>query len=213
MRKQATIYMLICCIWLCLSFSMTAFADGLVPYEGGTATSAPSANTGVGTSGNKDAADNTHDYAGEIFSSGTYTEDPTVTNTVDTIAKVSSWVITLVVGAIPHLLAIVIVIDLVCLLLPQINTLLAGIPIKLYSDTVTEINGIQFTGNGDGNAAGGTAEKKDLKGYSKYLYYFKTKVPELILAFVMFLLLYTGLLFKLIFFVANHIVGWIDGLI
>lgn len=209
MKKRAMFYMFICCVWLCLSFGMTAFAGGLVPYEGGSSGSSPSTSANAGT----DNQDDVHDYAGEIFSSMTYTEDPTVTKTVNTIAQVTSWVITFVVGTMPHLLAIVMVVDLVCLLLPQINSLLAGAPIKLYSDTVTEINGIQFTGNSENGASGGTTEKKDLKGYSKYLYYFRTKLPELIFAFAMFLLLYTGLLFKLVFFVVNHIVGWIDGIV
>lgn len=124
-----------------------------------------------------------------------------------------SRIITFVIGVVPYVMGISMVIDIVCLLIKQVNVLLAGLPIQLYSDTVIEINGIQFVGTGEGNKGTTNVEKKDLKGQSKFLYYIKSKFFDILIAVTLFLLLHTGILFNVIFWIANRIVGWIDGLI
>ena len=189
--------------WIGLFSTSVLAANNLVPYDD---TSQSSSVTAVTASTPEDSVKEPHDYAGEIFQDVKYSEDPAVTGAVSSVAKVLSWIITFVIG-------ILMVIDIVCLLIKQVNVLLAGLPIQLYSDTVIEINGIQFVGTGEGNKGTTNVEKKDLKGQSKFLYYIKSKFFDILIAVTLFLLLHTGILFNVIFWIANRIVGWIDGLI
>lgn len=196
--------------WIGLFSTSVLAANNLVPYDD---TSQSSSVTAVTVSTPEDSVKEPHDYAGEIFQDVKYSEDPAVTGAVSSVAKVLSWIITFVIGVVPYVMGILMVIDIVCLLIKQVNVLLAGLPIQLYSDTVIEINGIQFVGTGEGNKGTTNVEKKDLKGQSKFLYYIKSKFFDILIAVTLFLLLHTGILFNVIFWIANRIVGWIDGLI
>lgn len=209
-RRYLAVLLISAMFWI-LTCGITAMAESnLVPYEGPpsqTSTTTSTQSTPEGTESQP------RDYAGEVFKDVQYTEDPAVTSAVSSVAKVLSWIVTFVIGVVPYVMGILMIIDIVCLLIKQVNVLLAGFPIQLYSDTVIEINGVQFVGTGDGNKGTTNVEKKDLKGQSKFLYYIKCKVFDIIIAITLFLLLHTGILFNVIFWVANRIVGWIDGLI
>lgn len=196
--------------WICLFSTSVLAANNLVPYDDTSQSSSATTST-VSTPG--DSSKEPHDYAGEIFQDVKYSEDPAVTGAVSSVAKVLSWIITFVIGVVPYVMGILMVIDIVCLLIKQVNVLLAGLPIQLFSDTVIEINGIQFVGTGEGNKGTTNVEKKDLKGQSKFLYYIKSKFFDILIAVTLFLLLHTGILFNVIFWIANRIVGWIDGLV
>lgn len=209
-RRYLAVLLISAMFWI-LTCGVTAMAESsLVPYEG------PPSQTSTTTSGQSPSGgteSQPRDYAGEVFKDIQYSEDPAVSSAVDSVAKVLSWIITFVVGVVPYVMSILMVIDVVCLLIKQVNVLLAGFPIQLYSDTVIEINGVQFVGTGEGSKSSTNVEKKDLKGQSKFLYYIKCKVFDIIIAITLFLLLHTGILFNVVFWVANQIVGWIDGLV
>lgn len=212
MKKKMYVFSLFACFmcWIGLFSTSVLAVNNLVPYDD---TSQSSSVTAVTASTPEDSVKEPHDYAGEIFQDVKYSEDPAVTGAVSSVAKVLSWIITFVIGVVPYVMGILMVIDIVCLLIKQVNVLLAGLPIQLYSDTVIEINGIQFVGTGEGNKGTTNVEKKDLKGQSKFLYYIKSKFFDILIAVTLFLLLHTGILFNVIFWIANRIVGWIDGLI
>lgn len=210
--RYLAVLLLSAMIWI-MTCGLTAMAEGnLVPYDGPSSSQSSTVSTPQQSSG-QSTTSTPRDYAGEVFKDIQYSEDPAVTSAVSSVAKVLSWVITFVVGVVPYVMSILMVIDIVCILIKQANVLLAGLPIQLFSDTVIEINGIQFVGSGEGNKGSTNVEKKDLKGQSRFLYYIKSKLFDIIIAITLFLLLHTGILFNVVFWVANHIVGWIDGLV
>lgn len=199
--------MMLCCMFM---FSMSAYADNeLVPYNPGNTTSTAANNTSTGTSASNDSGPT--DYAGQLFQETQIMENETVNATVQTIAQIASGLITLVLGAITSVLSIIIVIDICCLLIKPLTGILAKLPIQLFSDEVSAITGIQYTGNTEGGG-GATVEKVDLKGKPVFLYYIEKKAITIIPAVIILILLGTGLLFKGVFFVANVVVSWFAGL-
>lgn len=207
-RALGVFLMMLCCVFM---FSMSAFADNnLVPYNpGGTITVADS-NTSAGTAGNTGGEPT--DYAGQLFQETQIMENETVNATVSAIANVASALITLVLGAITSILSIIMVIDICCLLIKPLTGLLAKLPIQLFSDEVSAITGIQYTGNTEGGG-GAAVEKVDLKGKPAFLYYIEKKAVTIIPAIIILILLGTGLLFKGVFFVSNVVVSWFAGLL
>ena len=149
--------MMLCCMFM---FSMSAYADNeLVPYNPGSTTSTAANNTSTGTSVSNDSGPT--DYAGQLFQETQIMENETVNATVQTIAQIASGLITLVLGAITSVLSIIIVIDICCLLIKPLTGILAKLPIQLFSDEVSAITGIQYTGNTEGGG-GAAVEKVDL---------------------------------------------------
>lgn len=199
--------MMLCCMFM---FSMSAYADNeLVPYNPGSTTSTAANNTSTGTSTSNDSGPT--DYAGQLFQETQIMENETVNATVQTIAQIASGLITLVLGAITSVLSIIIVIDICCILIKPLTGILAKLPIQLFSDEVSAITGIQYTGNTEGGG-GAAVEKVDLKGKPAFLYYIEKKAITIIPAVIILILLGTGLLFKGVFFVANVVVSWFAGL-
>lgn len=214
MRKRLILFRFMCCILCFIAISGSAFASELVPYPGDSTTSS-SQGALMPTPGQSQVASGgstSHDYAGEIFTSPTYTEDPMVSSAVRSISTAVSYVFTFVIGVVPHLMALLMLVDICCMLFKPLNVLLTGLPIQLFSDTVTEITGISYAGKTEGGAAASAPQKTELK-MPKWLYYLEKKLPELLVAFALFLLLYSGVLFDLLFMGANAIVGVIEGVV
>lgn len=209
-RILGAFLMMLCCIFM---FSVQAFADNnLVPYNpGGTSAVTESGGTPTGGASGQGNSSEPTDYAGQLFQETQIMENETVNATVGAIAKVASALITLVLGAITSILSIIMVIDICCLLIKPLTGLLAKLPIQLFSDEVSAITGIQYTGNTEGGG-GATVEKVDLKGKPAFFYYIEKKAVTIIPAIIILILLGTGLLFKGVFFVSNHVVSWFAGL-
>lgn len=206
-RILGVFLMMLCCMFM---FNVSAFADNnLVPYNPGSSSSVTSESTTSGAETSSDSG--TKDYAGQLFQETQIMENETVSGAVNTIANFASMLITLVLGAITSILAIIMLIDICCLLIKPLTGILAKLPIQLFSDEVSAITGIQYVGNTEGSST--TVEKVDLKGKPAFLYYIEKKALLIIPAIILLILLGSGLLFKGVFFVANIVVSWFEGLL
>lgn len=197
----------VCCF---TTFSTVAFAENnLVPYE-------PGGRTGVSTSPSQanSASDDVHDYAGELFEHTTIVKDPGVSSVVQTISQVASVFLTFIVGVLPVLLTIQILVDIVCILLKPAALLMSRFPFQLNADEAIMVTGIQFVGgSGEGDARATNIEKVDLKGENPVLFYVKRRFIAILFAIIMCMLLGTGLMFDIVFWIANHVISWIAGIL
>lgn len=183
-------------------FNITAFAsNNLQPYV-------PGGQPSVSAPGQQNPSDNTsgRDYAGELFQSTEIVTDPGVNQAVSTVTKWVSVLVTLVLSFFPLVCTIQAVIDVVCIVLEPVAVLVAKVPFPINSKEAMGITGIQREG-----AQG--VENIDLKGQNPVVCYFVKRGWTLFFGVVFCLLLGTGLLFDIIFFAANHVVGWISGII
>lgn len=213
MNKLKRLFACLCLNILCglFAFSGAAYATtSLVPYESQQATQQGTA----GNAGTAQTGDDVKDYAGDVFVAGEIKKTDAADSAVQTISNVASVILTFVVGVVPTLLTIQILIDIVCVLLKPAAVLLSHAPIQITSDEEIMITGIQFVGGtGQGEAQATSIEKADLKGENPVLFYLKRRLVTIILSVTMCVLLSTGVLFKVVYWVSNHIVSWIAGLV
>lgn len=194
--------------WCILTVTALADSPELVPYDPGAVASAPAADTTVAPSNSNEPVD----YAGQLFTDTQFQQTPEVEGIVSTIANAASWLVTLVIGAIAPIMTIQLVIDMVCILLRPAAELCAHLPIQIVSDLCISITGIQFVGSGGNGGSGTSIEKADLKKENPFIFYIRNRLVTIVLAVIIFILLGSGLLFKIVFFLANTVVGWIAGL-
>lgn len=203
-RALSIIFSCVCCL---VFLSMSAFAaNDLTPYQPGGTTEQSTPTTPTTPSGGNNGGNGVPDYAGQLFQETEISPNETVQGVVSSISNVASALITFVLGALTSILTIGIVIDICCLLIKPLTSALAKLPIQLFSDEVSAITGIQYTGSTEGGS-NTSVEKVDLKGKPVFLYYLEKKAFLIIPSVVILILLGTGLLFKGVFFVSNHIVS------
>lgn len=199
--------LVVCCFLMSTS---VAFAENsLVPYEPGGQTATSSATPAQ--SGNDDGV---HDYAGDLFEHTVITKDPGVSSIVQTVSQVASVILTFIIGVLPVLLTVQILVDIVCILLKPAALLMSRFPFQINADEAIMVTGIQFVGgSGEGDARATSIEKADLKGENPVLFYIKRRLIAILFAIIMCMLLGSGLMFEIIFWVANHVVSWIAGIL
>lgn len=205
MKIKRALCVIFSCMFCFVLLGVSAFAaNDLTPYQPGGTTEQSTPSTPTTPSGGNGG--DVPDYAGQLFQGTELTPNETVQGVVDSISNVASALITFVLGALTSILTIGIVIDICCLLIKPLTSALAKLPIQLFSDEVTAITGIQYTGSTEGGS-NTSIEKVDLKGKPVFLYYLEKKAFLIIPSVVILILLGTGLLFKGVFFVSNHIVS------
>lgn len=216
--KQQILKLLLCCAIMFLTLSrgtFTAFADGnnaLVPYvdENGQQVA-----TGDATNNGS-----LHDYAGEIFSTPELHTDPSVSAAVKSVQNIFSKVLTFIAGIAATLFGAQIVIDMLCLEIKPLTVGLSKLPVQLYSSTVETLTGIAYTGATNGNSGGTAApaaptgaDGKQLSSKDKLFYYLKERIVLIFFVLLFMTLVYSGVLFKLIYWIINYIVTWIGGIV
>ncbi len=205
MKTKQIVCLFIALVCGAVLFSLSAFAadnNSLTPYTPGGSQVEQST---VGSSSNP-----APDYAGQLFQNPELSQNETVNKAVTSVAKVASALITLVLGVITSILTIQMVIDICCILIKPLTSLLATLPFQVFNDEVTEITGIQYVGNTGEKGSSGTVEKVDLKGKPAFFYYLEKRALIIIPAIIILILLGTGLLFDGVFFIANKVVALVD---
>lgn len=215
MSKIKRLFACFCMCIMCsiVTFSSVAYATNtLIPYESQPAVQDSTPGAGDGQGNNQTNED--IKYAEDIFTVGELKKTDAADSAVETVSNIASIILTFVVGVVPILLTIQILIDIVCILLKPAAVALSHAPIQITSDEEIMITGIQFVGGtGQGEAQSTSIEKVDLKGENPVLFYLKRRLVTIILSVTMCILLSTGVLFNVIFWVSNHIVSWVAGLI
>lgn len=210
-------------ICLCLSIFSSgkiAFADSggntLVPYSG-------SDGNNQQIVGDTDVSKSSiPDYAGEIFDVPEVHTDPSVRAAVASIQNILSKALSFIAGVAVTIIGAQIVIDMLCLVLKPLAVGLSKLPIQVYSDTVASLTGIAYTG--PANANGGTAaaapapapagaDGKDMSSKDMILFYVKKRIILIALALFFMTLIYSGVFFRLMFWLINHLVSYVDGVV
>lgn len=153
------------------------------------------------------------DYTGGLFYAPELKPDTSLSDPINrTVQSWASTLITIVVQTLPCLLVIVVLADVMCLLFPPVMAFLANfMPIQIFSDEVSTITGVAFTGrNKDGGGA--AIQKVDLNGMHPLVYYVRHKFVTIVLAFLIITLIVSNVWFTLMSSIINTIVGWLAGL-
>lgn len=189
----------------------TAFADNeLIPYDPSGTIQSTISETQTKPSTPSASSSTQTDYAGILFENPQIVKDETVQNVTNSVTNFASILITLVISIAPVLLTIQIVIDVICILFKPVATGFSRLPLQINSNEAIAITGVQFVGSGKDNAS--TVEKAEVTG-NPMLFYFKSRMFTIIIAFTFLVLLGTGLLFKGVFWVANTVTGWVDNIL
>lgn len=145
------------------------------------------------------------DYAGDLFGDVELNMDNSYAEpAIKSIRAVVSIVVSVVVSILPLWVVFSTMIDTLCILASPIMWAFANlVPIQLFSSEVSQITGVQFAGQ-----SGGTpAPAKDLGNQNKYVWYFKEKFITCLFAFLMVVLVSTGVYFDILNWIINMIVG------
>lgn len=153
------------------------------------------------------------DYTEGLFYAPELKPDKSLSEPINrTVQSWASTLITIVVQTLPCLLVIVVLADVMCLLFPPVMTFMANfMPIQIFSDEVSAITGVAFTGrNKDGSGA--SIQKVELNGMHPLVYYVRHKFVTIVLAFLIITLIVSNVWFTLMSSIINTVVGWLAGL-
>lgn len=145
------------------------------------------------------------DYAGNLFGDVELNMDNSYAEpAIRSIRAIVSIVVSVVVSILPLWVVFSTMIDTLCILASPIMWAFANLmPIQLFSAEVSQVTGVQFAGQ-----TGGTpAPAKDIGNQNKYVWYFKEKFITCFFAFLMVVLVSTGVYFDILNWVINMIVG------
>lgn len=156
----------------------------------------------------------TTDYTGGLFYAPELDIDQGVAKPINnTVRRWAGIVITVVVNILPCLCIITVLADVCCLLFPPIMTLMATLfPIQLFSDEVSAITGVAFSGRKK-DGGGASIQRVDLDGSNPFVYYVRHKFVTIFLAFLIVTLIVSGVWFKIMTAIINFVVGWLVGLV
>lgn len=147
------------------------------------------------------------DYAGELFGDVTLDIDHSAAKPMNAwLRGIVSIVMSVIMGIFPSLMILNTAIDVMCIAFKPVMTIFATmIPFQCFSSEVTEVTGIPFAGDKNQTPAVAT----DLGNQNKLVYYLKKRGTVAFFALLMFVLMASGLWFKLMGFIVNWIVGFL----
>lgn len=145
------------------------------------------------------------DYAGNLFGDVKLDMDNSyAAPAIDSIRTIISIVVSVVVSILPLWVVFSTMIDTLCILASPIMWVFANlVPIQLFSPEVSQVTGVQFAGQ----SGGASSPAKDLGNQNKYVWYFKEKFITGLFAFLMVVLVSTGVYFDILNWIINLIVG------
>lgn len=187
-------------------FSVQVYAENnLVPYDPGgqQATSQQSPSGG----------ENTSNYTDGLFQDITISRTDQVDGAINSVGSIISVVITFIIGVSALFFALQFVLDIACILIRPVAVLVAGLPIELNSAEAIAATGVPYSGAGaKSGAAPAAPAHDDAKGHP-LLFFLRKRLYVFFIAMLMFTLIGSGVMFKVLSFAINHIVSWISSMV
>ena len=156
-------------------------------------------------SSSRETTQPTPDYAGDLFGDVKLDKDNSFAQpAIDVVQDVVGIVVGVIISILPSWVVLNTTIDLCCMLAPPVMWFFANlVPFQLFSNEITQITGVSFAGK---NGGGGSAAS-DLGQQNKYIWYLKQRFINCLFAFLMIVLVSTGVYFDILNWIINAIVA------